>query len=233
MAEVHHFTYGAFNPIGAFVVAFLGAFLGLLCSQRARDARTRSRRNRWLIIAAFAIGGAAVWLMHVVALLGFDVPASPVRYNLGLTIVSLGLAVLSVGIGLMIVGHGPHNPKRLVAAGLITGGGLLAMHYTGLAGMHVAGSVHYDLRLVAGSAVIAAAAGCALLWFAVRVDGTARAAGAAAISAATLCGLHYTAMAALRVQLDPFALDPVEGIRPLLMVVPVVLITAATRLGVA
>ena len=57
MAEVHHFTYGAFNPIAAYLLAFLGSFLGLLCTGRARDARNRSRRNRWLVIAAFAIGG--------------------------------------------------------------------------------------------------------------------------------------------------------------------------------
>ena len=29
---------------------------------------------------ALSIGGAGIWLMHFVAMLGFDVPASPVRY---------------------------------------------------------------------------------------------------------------------------------------------------------
>jgi NO-binding membrane sensor protein with MHYT domain len=233
VAEVHHFTYGAFNPIGAFVLAFLGSFLGLLCSERARDARTKGRKNRWLTIGAFSIGGAAVWLMHVVAILGFDVPDSPVRYNLWLTVASLGLAVLSVGIGLMIVGHGPRNPKKIVAAGLITGGGLLGMHYTGMAGMHVAGTVHYNLALVVVSALIAVAAGSTLLLFAVSVRGAGRIAGAAGIMAAALCGLHYTGMAALRVELDANMIGRVVGIRPLLMVVPVILITAATLLGVA
>ena len=52
--------------------------------------------------------------------------------------------------------------------------------------------------------------------------------------AAALCGLHYTAMAALRIDLNPLAVDQVDGIRPLflVLVVPVVLITAATLLGV-
>ena len=52
------------------VVGFLGSFFGLLCTARARDARTRGRRNRWLGIAAFAIGGGAIWLMHFAAMLG-------------------------------------------------------------------------------------------------------------------------------------------------------------------
>jgi len=92
VAEVHHFTYGVFNPIASFLLAFLGSFLGLLCTGRARAACSSGRRNRWLIIAAFAIGGAAIWLMHFTAMLGFDVPASPVRYDAALTMLSLGLA---------------------------------------------------------------------------------------------------------------------------------------------
>jgi hypothetical protein len=59
VAEVHHFTYGAFNPVASYLLAFLGSFLGLICTQRARAARSRQRRTRWLVIAAFAIGGAA------------------------------------------------------------------------------------------------------------------------------------------------------------------------------
>src|SRR3954453_5257838 len=106
VAQIHHFTYGAFNPVAAYLLAFLGSFLGLLSTGRARDARTRGRRNRWLIIAAFSIGGGAIWLMHFPAILGFDVPASPVRYNAGLTMLSLLFAVVTVGIGLVVVGHG-------------------------------------------------------------------------------------------------------------------------------
>jgi NO-binding membrane sensor protein with MHYT domain len=233
VAEVHHFTYGAFNPVAAFVVAFLGSFLGLLCTQRARGARTRSRRNRWLAIAAFAIGGAAVWLMHVVAVLGFDVPDSPVRYNLSLTVASLGFAVVSVGAGLMIVGNGPRSIWKLLSAGLITGGGLMAMHYTGMTGMHVSGTVHYHLGLVAASALTAIIAGTAALHFAGTVRGARWTAGAAGIMAAAFCGVHYIGMAALQVRLDPLMIGRVEGIRPLLMVVPVILITAATLLGAA
>jgi NO-binding membrane sensor protein with MHYT domain len=233
VAEVHHFTYGAFNPIAAFVLAFLGSFLGLLCTERARVARTRSRRNRWLMIAAFSIGGAAAWLMHVVAILGFDVPDSPVRYNLWLTVASLGFAVAGVGAGLMIAGHGPARPIKVAGAGILTAAGLLAMHYTGMAGMHVAGTVRNHLALVAASAVIAVAAGTAAMYFAGAARGPGRIAGAAAVMAAAVCGMHYTGMAALRVELDPLMLEPVQGIRPLLMVVPVILITAATLLGVA
>jgi NO-binding membrane sensor protein with MHYT domain len=232
VTEVHHFTYGVFNPIAAYLLAFLGSFFGLLCTARARDARSRSRRTRWLSIAAFAIGGGAIWLMHFTAMLGFDVPASPVRFDIGMTLTSLVFAVVAVGLGLLIVGHGPRRLSRVIGAGVLTGGGVLAMHYSGMEGMHVAGTIHYNLALVLASAIIAVVASSVALWFAVSVRGWAAVSGAAGIMAVAVCGMHYTGMAAMSVTLD-HRTDQVHGLRPLTMIVPITLITAATIVGVA
>ncbi|MFC4072197.1 MHYT domain-containing protein [Actinoplanes subglobosus] len=232
MADVHHFTYGAYNPIAAYLLAFLGSFLGLLCAGRARDAHNRSRRNRWLAIAAFAIGGGGIWLMHFSAMLGFDVPVSPVRYDLPLTLLSLAFAVATVGIGLMIVGHGERSVTRVVAAGLLTGTGVIAMHYTGMEGIRLPGTIHYSPVLVVASGLIAIAASTIALWFAVSVRGWARVTGAAAVMAVAVCGMHYTGMAAMSVELAPGAPNA-GGIRPLTMLVPIILIITATIVGVA
>jgi NO-binding membrane sensor protein with MHYT domain len=233
VTEVHHFTYGAFNPVAAYLLAFLGSFFGLLCTERARSARNRGRRNRWLAIAAFAIGGGAIWLMHFTAMLGFDVPASPVRYDIPMTVASLLFAVVTVGVGLMIVGHGTRSMPKIVVAGILTGTGVLAMHYTGMRGMHIAGTMHYNTMLVAASVVIAVVASTVALWFAVSVRGWGPICGAAAIIALAVCGMHYTGMAAMSVHLAPGAPEGVVGIRPLAMIVPITLITAATIVGVA
>lgn len=232
MAHVHHFTYGVYNPIAAFILAFLGSFLGLLCTARARDAHSRGRRNRWLLIAAFSIGGGGIWLMHFSAMLGFDVPASPVRYDLARTLLSLVFAVVTVGIGLMVVGHGARSAPRTIAAGLLTGGGVIAMHYTGMVGMRLPGVIHYDAMLVAASVLIACAASTVALWFAVSVRGTAKVGAAAVVMALAVCGMHYTGMAALSIELDPYA-PAAGGIRPLSMLVPITIITTATIVGVA
>jgi NO-binding membrane sensor protein with MHYT domain len=233
VAEVHHFTYGAFNPIAAYLLAFLGSFLGLLCTGRARAAQSRGRRNRWLIIAAFAIGGGAIWLMHFTAMLGFDVPVSPVRYDPPLTLGSLALAVVFVGIGLVVVGHGRRSLPRIVIAGALTGSGVLAMHYMGMRGMHVSGRIHYSPALVAVSAIIAIVGISVALWFAVTVKGWGPTTGAAALIAVAVCGMHYTGMAAMQVELTPVGAERVTGIRPLLMIVPITVITAVTIIGVA
>ena len=235
MAEVHHFTYGVFNPIAAYLLAFLGSFLGLLCTGRARAARSRGRRSRWLVIAAFSIGGAAIWLMHFTAMLGFEVPASPVRYDVGLTIVSLGLAVAFVGFGLLLVGHGKRSFTKTAIAGVITGSGVLAMHYSGMRAMHVPGDLHYRPTLVVASGIIAVVAATVALWFAQSVKGWAPITGAAAVMAVAVCGMHYTGMAAMEVELAPIAEwgHTGGGVRPLLMILPITLLTAATIVGMA
>jgi len=233
VAEVHHFTYGAFNPVAAYLLAFLGSFLGLLCTGRARAAQRRGRRNRWLIIAAFAIGGGAIWLMHFTAMLGFDVPLSPVRFDLTLTVISLGLAICTVGMGLMVVGHGARSMPKVLIAGVLTGSGVLAMHYTGMRAMHVSGEIHYRPTLVAASAIIAIAAAATALWFTVSVKGWAPITGAAALMAVAVCGMHYTGMAAMQIEISAAGQTRVTGIRPLLMIVPITVITAAAILGVA
>jgi len=232
VAEVHHFTYGAFNPIAAYLVAFLGSLLGLLSTGRARAARTRGRRSRWLLIGALAIGGA-IWLTHFAAMLGFDVPVSPVRYDLPMTAVSLGCAVVAVGIGLMIVGHGPRRVPKTLAAGLFTGGGVFAMHYTGMAAVRVSGEIHHRPNLVAASAVIAVGAATAALWFAVSVRGWGPLSGAAAVMAAAVCGMHYTGMAALWIHLEPISPGGITGFSPLAMVLPITVLTAAAIVALA
>jgi NO-binding membrane sensor protein with MHYT domain len=233
VAEVHHFTYGLFNPIAAYLLAFLGSFLGLLSTGRAREARTRSRRNRWLIIAAFAIGGGAIWLMHFAAMLGFDVPDSPVRYDPLRTIISMVAAVFAVGIGLLVVGHGERSTPKIAVAGTMTGLGIFAMHYTGMSGMHVSGTIHYKPTLVVASGIIAVVAASAALWFAVSVRGWGPITAAAATMGVGICGMHYTGMAAMQVQLGPLTVVHVQGLPPLVMIVPITLITAITILAVA
>jgi NO-binding membrane sensor protein with MHYT domain len=232
-AHVHHFTYGAFNPIAAALLAYLGSFLGLLCTERARNAHNRSRRNRWLVIAAFAIGGGGIWLMHFSAMLGFEVPDSPVRYDLPITLLSMLFAVATVGIGLMVVGHGGKSPRKTVAAGVLTGGGVLAMHYTGMEGMRLSAAVHYNPLLVAASALIALVACTVALWFTISVRGVRRVAGAAGVMAVAVCGMHYTGMAAMSVRMEPSIVPAGRGIRPLAMVVPITVLTAIIIVGVA
>lgn len=233
MAEVHHFAYGWFNPVVAYLMAFLGSLLGLVCAARGRASTTRGRRARWLVLAAIAIGGGAIWLMHFMAMLGFDVPGSPVRYDPVLTAASLVIAVGTVGIGLFIVGMGRTSIGRTLLGGVFTGSGVIAMHYTGMAALRVAGTVRYDSGLVGASVVIAVVAATIALTCAVTLRGWWPTVVAALIMGVAVCGMHYTAMAATRVQLRANGDGHVGGISPLLLIVPITLLTAAALVGMA
>src|SRR5262245_66674196 len=101
----------------------VGSALGLLCTARARCV-SGAARTRWLIVAAVSIGGTGIWVMHFIAMLGFSVSGSAIRYNVGLTLLSMGIAVVVVGIGLMIVGFGGERLVCVLCGSMDYGMGL-------------------------------------------------------------------------------------------------------------
>ena len=233
MAEIHHLTYGAVNPVVAYLIAFVGSLLGLVCTSRARAARHRRRRTRWLVLAAITIGGAALWLMHFTAMFGFDVPDSPVRYSPWLTVASLVVAVVTVGSGLFIVGRGAPTGGRILLGGMLTGAGAVAMHYTAMAALRVAGRIEYAGVLVAASVIIAIAGATLALWLVVAVRGWRAVIAGAFVLGLGVCGMHYAGMAAMRVRLWTPGEATVEGISPSLLIVPITVLAAVTLIGVA
>lgn len=233
VAEIHHLAYGAVNPVVAYLIAFVGSLLGLVCTSRARAARHRRRRARWLVLAAITIGGAAIWLMHFTAMFGFDVPDSPVRYSPSLTVASLVVAVVTVGSGLFVVGRGEPNGGRIVLGGLLTGAGAVAMHYTAMAAVRVAGRIEYAGALVGASTLIAVAGATLALWLVIAVRGWWAVIGGAFVLGLAVCGMHYTGMAAMRVRLWTPGETRVEGLSPSLLIVPITVLAAVTLIGVA
>ena len=110
MGHLDHAAFGLLTPVLSYAMAVIGAALGLRCTVRALDASGRSRRN-WLITAASAIG-TGIWTMHFVAMLGFAVRGTDIRYNVPLTILSLLVAMLVVGAGVFCVGFGRDRVTR-------------------------------------------------------------------------------------------------------------------------
>jgi NO-binding membrane sensor protein with MHYT domain len=223
MAEVHHFTYGWITPAFSYGLSVLGSLLALICTARARGAGTdRGRRARWLILAAWALGGTGIWVMHFMAMLGFDVPGSTVRYDIGTTVASWAAAIIMVGIGLFIVGYGRPRVAKVLAGGLLTGVGVAGMHYTGMAAMRVGGTIGYDRRFVTGSVVIAVVAATVALWFTVKLSRGPALVAAALIMGIAVNGMHFTGMAGLRVRLSPTDAQ-VPGVQAAVFIGPIML----------
>src|SRR3954470_14085168 len=156
MGHLEHAAFGWLTPALSYVMACIGAALGLRCTVRALGATGRSRRN-WLVTAASAIG-TGIWTMHFVAMLGFSVSGTEIRYNVLLTILSLLVAMVVVGAGVFAVGYGRDRARSLFLGGLTTGLGVASMHYLGMAALRLHGDVSYDPALVGLSVVIAVVA---------------------------------------------------------------------------
>jgi NO-binding membrane sensor protein with MHYT domain len=230
MPEMTNFAYGAVNPVIAFAMALVGAVFGLACTARAQRTLDRGHRLRWLLFAGIALGGVGIWLMHFMAMLGFDVPAGHVRYNVPFTALSLVMAIVIVECGLLLVGLGRPNMPKILVGGLFTGVGVAAMHYTGMYALRLDGRVDYQPRLVAASVLIAVIAATVALWFTVSARGPVAIGAASVIFAVAVCAMHYTGMTAVRVHLDPTESVP-PGAQPIMLVVPIVIITVLALLA--
>jgi NO-binding membrane sensor protein with MHYT domain len=187
------------TPVLAFAFSYLGCLLGLVATARARRTATRPTRTRWLVLGAWAFGGTGIWVMHFVAMIGFTVSGTDVYYDVPITIASWLIAILVVGAGLFTVGFSQPSALRIIAAGLFTGVGVAAMHYTGVSAIRMNATVSYDATLVALSFAIAIVAAIVALWFTVTVRRARWITIAAAIMAVAVTGMHYTGMAAMNV----------------------------------
>lgn len=199
VSEVQLFAYGAVTPILAYAAAVLGSLLGLTCAKRVPRATGTGGRIGWLLTAACALGGTGIWTMHFLAMLGFAVTGSPVRYEIGKTLLSAVIAIAAVGAGMLTVGLGRATPVKIVIAGICTGIGVAGMHYTGMAALRVDGDIRYDQSLVIASVVIAIIASTVALWFTLVVDRAAYIFASALLMGLAVCGMHYTGMAAVSV----------------------------------
>jgi len=204
---VDGFSYGLVTPVVAYLMACLGGALGLRCTTRSMIV-ARSWRAGWLVLGSAAIA-SGIWTMHFIAMMGFTVEETPIRYDKLMTFASLGVAVVMVGIGIFIVGYRGAAGTALFTGGTITGLGVASMHYLGMAGISLNGKLEYNTLTVAASVVIAVVAATAALWAAGQVRGFLWSVGASLVMGLAVTGMHYTGMAALSVHLHSTTSSPV------------------------
>ncbi|MFJ9150570.1 MHYT domain-containing protein [Streptomyces sp. NPDC102270] len=218
---VDGFRYGAVTPVAAYLMACLGGALGLRCIVRTLLS-TQSWKAGWLALGAASIG-CGIWTMHFIAMIGFQVVETRIRYNTGLTVLSLAVAIVVVGIGVFIVGYRGASALNLSFAGVITGVGVAAMHYLGMTALHVNGTIRYDAAVVTLSVVIAIVAATAALWAAVTIRGFLTSLGASLIMGVAVTGMHYTGMSAVSVHVHDRTGGSWAGDSPTSLLLPMLL----------
>ncbi|MET9389291.1 MHYT domain-containing protein [Streptomyces sp. NPDC006624] len=217
---VDGFSYGLVTPLVAYFMACLGGALGLRCTTRSMLV-ARSWRPGWLALGSAAIG-SGIWTMHFVAMMGFTVRGAPIHYDGSMTFASLAVAIVMVGVGIFIVGYRGARGTALFTGGTLTGLGIASMHYLGMAGMRLDGTLEYDVLTVALSVLIAMCAATAALWAAGQVRGFLWSVGAGLVMGLAVSGMHYTGMAGLSVHLHGTA-EPTSGVSAASLLAPMLI----------
>ena len=209
------------------LAAGICALASLTTTAVLRHAARSAAGFGWIAVAAVA-GGSGIWATHFIAMLAFA-PGLPTAYDLGLTILSFGLAVLLCGLGITVALIPPRRVWSLVGGALL-GGGIAAMHYTGMAAFAVPGHVHWDATLVSASLVLGGVFGAAALGVTLGVRGHVGQFCGAALMLVAICSHHFTAMGAVTIVPDPTVAIPGHSVPTSWLAVAVALASFAILL---
>lgn len=185
------------------VVALVAGFTGLSLT-RDMAQKTVAQRKVAIALGAVALGGG-VWSMHFVAMLGVQLPIL-FYYDAAITLASALIAILIVGLALILLHFTDRSRGMILAAGAVMGGGVLAMHYVGMAGLQLCRAV-YTVPGVIVSSVVAILLCMLAVWVAYTRRNNRN------IVLATLCfglavaAVHFLAMAGTGFYPEPKAGD--------------------------
>ena len=160
--------------------------------------RPFAERLPWLVFTALT-AGAGVWATHFIAMLAYA-PVVKSGYDLEGTVGSLLFSILGAGLGF---GLATVVQRRLwmAAAGLIAGLSIGVMHFVGMLAYHPSARMIWDEGYVVASLIIGGAGAAAAVAMAGRsLKSILLASGLYTLA---VCGLHFTAMAAVTLAPDP------------------------------
>jgi methyl-accepting chemotaxis protein len=183
----------------AAVVCLFASLTAVNLFNRARATAGRARAI-WIIAAAVATG-FGIWATHFVAMLAYE-PGIPIAYGLSLTMLSLAAAAFITGVGLSIAVYW-QTRWATPLAGAVVGGGIAAMHYTGMYAVEIPGRVTWQVPLVFASIVFGMVLGAAAMVVAIRSYRRRDAAFAAVLLTLAIVSHHFTAMGAVEIVPDP------------------------------
>ena len=183
-------------------IAIQGSFVGLSLARELDSAE--GFRRRFVLAGSALTLATGVWSMHFVGMLAANFP-SAIDYLVLPTLISFLICVLVVGAG-VYAAHAWGSPAlRIGVGGVGMGLGVSVMHYVGMSAVHLAGPTwHEPLYLVAAVLIAIGASAFALWALDSRPTRPRLFLGAVGLGLA-ISGMHYTAMAGMR--LDPMCFD--------------------------
>ncbi len=196
---------GSHDPWLVGLAAVICGLASITTVELLRHAQHWDGRSRflWLAVAATA-GGSGIWATHFVAMLAFA-PGLPGVYDVGLTAVSLVFAIVLTVAGLAVALAGRSSWVQALGGGIV-GGGIAAMHYTGMAAFQIAGHMRWNGLLVGASILVGMVFGSLALRTALNASRLQDRVFGAGLLLLAICGHHFTGMGAVTIVPDPTVL---------------------------
>jgi diguanylate cyclase (GGDEF)-like protein len=184
----------------------LGGAVCLLASAAAISLFYRARaasggaRVSWIALDAI-VAGCGIWATHFIAMQAYG-PGAGGAYNIPVTVLSLIFAIAVTFVGLSIsVSATRAIPVAL--GGAVVGGGVAAMHYTGMMALEIPARIGWETATVTVSIILGVIFGLLALVVAGRRDSLANALGATVLLTVAIVSHHFTAMGAVELAPDP------------------------------
>ncbi|MCP3477206.1 EAL domain-containing protein [Bradyrhizobium sp. CCGUVB1N3] len=180
-------------------VCLLASAAAISLFHRAR-ATHGSARLVWLALDAI-VSGCGIWATHFIAMLAYG-PGAGAAYNVPVTVLSLIFAISVTFVGLSIAVSSTRTLWVLLG-GAIVGGGVAAMHYTGMAALEMPARIGWASGTVAASILFGIVFGAAAIHVAARRDDLPHAVNATGLLTLAIVSHHFTAMGAVELTPDP------------------------------
>jgi diguanylate cyclase (GGDEF)-like protein/PAS domain S-box-containing protein len=181
-----------------------GVAVGVLHRALATKGRVRWA---WLCLDAVA-AGFGIWATHFIAMLAYH-PGVAVAFDLGLTLLSLLLAIFITGAGFAL-GLDQFGTRGAALGGAVVGGGVAAMHYTGMSALQLPGHIAWSPDLVVSSVVLGVALAAVATLVALRRNDWVATVTATFLLAMAILLTHFVGMGAVTILPDPTRL--VDGL---------------------
>jgi signal transduction histidine kinase len=179
------------------LIGIIGGYCTIELAERVTASRHRARLYWWIGGSiAMAIG---TWSMHYTGMLAFRLPIR-VLYDWPTAFLSYLASLFASLVGLFVVSRREMGFTRAFIGSIFMGGGIVALHYTGMASMRTQAMHHYAPPLVALATVTAIGFSLMSLWlmFFFREDiigRRLRKLGSALLLGAAISVMHYIGMA--------------------------------------
>ena len=190
-------TYHPVLVIASILIAMLASYTALDLSSRV--STSMGHIHYWWLAGGSITMGTGIWSMHFVGMLAFQLPAQT-YYHIPTMIGSYLAAVVASGIGFFFICQKEVTKQHWLIGSLCMGGGIGAMHYTGMFAMRLQAIIHHEPLYLFLSIGIAVTVALVAIWLLVRFGSPSykfrywHKLGAAILMGMAIAGLHYTAM---------------------------------------